>query len=179
MGLESMVGGRVGQLLNGGSNGKGSSRSKFERTLRTEDFFTEDTETLPSDKYSQLGTFTVSAQLEATVGIGDASLDPMEQGRPKFDVQASDESEQDGFVKITHSNATGNVEDTVIEKRTEEFRVEQRSERIVMPRATAKQGVDRLKQDEQIGIYFKPDNSTEVSAQHSVLELPVTFYELR
>lgn len=178
--LGNLVGGRLGQALSGNSqNQKASKRSKFERTLRTADFFDSDTNTLPADKYNQLGTFEISAQLEATLGQGDASLSPEAQGRPLIDVQNDSPGDYDGFIKLTHENATGNSVDVVVERRTEEFRVSTRSERIVMPRATAKQGVDRLEQDEQIGLYFKPDSSDVVSASDTQMELPVTFYEMK
>lgn len=176
--LDNLVGGRLGNALSGGSNQKNQrKRSKFERTLRIADFFDSNTNSLPADKYSQLGTFEIKAQLEATLGQGDASLSPEAQGRPLIDIQDDAGNNEDGFIKLTHENATGNSVDVVLEKRTEEFRVSTRSERIVMPRATAKQGVDRLEQDEQIGLYFKPDSSDVVSSSKSEMELPVTFYE--
>jgi len=175
--LSGLVGGKLGQMVSGGNQKKRSNGQEYERILKETDFFTGTTNTLSSGKYHQLGVYSIPPQLEAELGQGDQSLDPMEQGRPYFEVQNGSAAVQPGFLKLTHENSTGNDKNTVVERRSEEFNQSTRSERIVMPKATTKSGISKQGEDDAFGLYFKPDSDTNVDASNSTGQIPATFYE--
>jgi len=174
MGLTDQLMNAVNQDSSGSNLGAGNPV-----TLTQDQFYTSDQSNLDSGKYNLLGAFEVGAKRQAEVGQGNRSLEGIEQGRPFIDFQDGTPEPVDGDVRVRHEDPYGNNGRTIIEERTEEFRTEDKNQRIVLPRAST-QGFPMVTEDSRIAIYLNPDvDGATVNASNSKVRLPITRYNVR
>lgn len=150
----------------------------FKRTLSSVDFTgiaTAD-QTVTAGTFGTVGTFTVSAQQFATVGVGTLNNEPENQGKIFIDLEDTGGTDLDGVVRLLLANAqeTGTI--TVLEERTERLSENNTNQTlwIHMPEYPVKVG-----EDSKIILQFKSDGSGTkvVDTGETTLFVDVTIYQ--
>ena len=158
---------------------QGKQLVPFRKTLRIADFFTSDQASLSNAKYNLMGTYTVDAQQEATLGWGSPNVEAAQQGRIFIDLENTSSADQDGTIRLTHSNAQGTSEFVVLEARTEDLSLGATDprQRLPLPRADLL-GFPKVGEDSKINMYFKPDtDAITVGNDESEALIPITLFQ--
>lgn len=184
MALVGSGGALFGGNNNGGNQQGGSVWSRQGRTY-DEDKFMDGDITLTGNGFENIGEVQVGADQKIEFGQGNRSLQPMEQGRPYYDLRdnASTPAKIKGTVRQLHVSAQEGKVIKIVDYDSEALREATKSEREVQPRAsrpaTPGEGKPAAGQDDYLRLKLNASDTGNgtLSKADTTIKQPVTVHE--
>jgi hypothetical protein len=147
----------------------------FRSVLKATDLLDADT-TLATDKFTEIGRYTVPAGTAVAIGYGGSNGQDSAQGRFYADINKAGPADVDGIVRLVLLDPQERVVETLFECHTAQLRTSatDRSQQLPMPEHPAKFGEDWI-----LALHMKGDAADLVDVSICVLYMDVTVYSVR